>query len=203
MYAENEQSDSAFQVFARMNERWCVQISSPCWHQFRLVQTYHHSCQGKLFMGTCFRRYALMTDTPIKYLDSWRSLTAAYGIHGNGRPALRAFTELNKSSPHKPNAITFTDILSESSHAGVVEGYEVFNRKRGYEAEPSVCGFHGNNSMLREWQRNSVYRIPEQSSANCHIKHLCLQRPVRKCREGESTAEASIRDEERKGMEKC
>ncbi|XP_022736657.1 pentatricopeptide repeat-containing protein At4g39530-like [Durio zibethinus] len=202
MYAENKQSDSAFQVFARMNVRDIISWNSLITHlvkngQFHealmLLKDIHSNRGGEMvrpdfitmlasiqacsnlssFMpGQVIHGYITKTglisdifiqnalidmygrsgrldlaektfeEMSTKDIGSWNSLIAAYGINGNGRPALLAFTGLNKSSPHKPNAITFTNILSACSHAGLVEeGYKIFNRMREYEVEPSMEHF--------------------------------------------------------------
>ncbi|OMP06062.1 hypothetical protein COLO4_08372 [Corchorus olitorius] len=82
-------------------------------------------------------------EMPEKDLSSWNSLIAAYGINGNGRAALQAFAELEKSSSNKPNSITFTNILSACSHSGLVEeGYEIFNSMmKDYGIEPRMEHF--------------------------------------------------------------
>ncbi|KAK6263154.1 hypothetical protein QUC31_008970 [Theobroma cacao] len=203
MYAENQKSDSAFQVFARMNVRdiisWntlitCLVKNGEFREALMLLKDVHNNHGGEMVrpdvitmlasIQACsnlssfipgqlihgyitkaglicdiFIRNALIDmygrsgrldlaekvfeEMPTKDLGSWNSLIAAYGINGNGRPALHAFTELSKSSPHNPNAITFTNILSACSHAGLVEeGYEIFNRmRREYGVEPSMEHF--------------------------------------------------------------
>ncbi|XWS48888.1 hypothetical protein CRYUN_Cryun13aG0115300 [Craigia yunnanensis] len=202
MYAENEESDSAFEVFARMNARdiisWnslitCLVKNGEFHEALMLLKDIHsnrggetvrpdfitmleaiQACSnlssfmpGQVIHG-CITKAGLICDIfiqnalismygrsgrldlaekifeeiPTKDLGSWNSLIAAYGINGNGRRALQAFTELNKSSPHKPNSITFTNILSACSHAGLVEvGYEMFNCMKEYAVEPSMEHF--------------------------------------------------------------
>ncbi|KAH1107216.1 hypothetical protein J1N35_010984 [Gossypium stocksii] len=85
----------------------------------------------------------IFKEMPAKDPSSWNTLIAAYGINGNGRLALQAFSKLNTSSPYKPNAITFTNILSACSHTGLVEeGYEIFNcMQKAWGMEPSMEHF--------------------------------------------------------------
>ncbi|KAL0297593.1 UNVERIFIED_CONTAM: putative pentatricopeptide repeat-containing protein [Sesamum radiatum] len=54
-------------------------------------------------------------------IGSWNSIIAAYGINGNGTSALKVFADLERSGSMKPNAITFTNVLSACAHAGLVE----------------------------------------------------------------------------------
>ncbi|XVF13070.1 hypothetical protein REPUB_Repub08aG0176100 [Reevesia pubescens] len=202
MYAENDQSDSAFQVFTRMNVRDIVSwnslitrlVKNDQFHEALTLLKDIHSNRGETvvrpdfitmlaliqacsnlssFMpGQAIHGYItkaglicdifiqnalidmygrsgrldlaeiIFEEMPLKDLGSWNSLIAAYGINGIGRHVLQAFTNLNQSSPHKPNAITFTNILSACSHAGLVEeGYEIFDSMREYEVEPSMEHF--------------------------------------------------------------
>ncbi|KAG4187657.1 hypothetical protein ERO13_A08G115000v2 [Gossypium hirsutum] len=85
----------------------------------------------------------IFKEMPAKDPSPWNTLIAAYGINGNGRLALQAFSKLKTSSPYKPNAITFTNILSACSHTGLVEeGYEIFNRmQKEWGVEPGMEHF--------------------------------------------------------------
>ncbi|KAK8533033.1 hypothetical protein V6N12_076314 [Hibiscus sabdariffa] len=149
MYAENEQNESAFQVFARMTGRdivsWnslitCLIKNGEFHEALQLPRDIHcnggemrpdfitmlaliQACSnlsslmpGKVIHGQAGFSRGNLEGMPMKDLGSWNSLIAAYGIKGNGRLPLQAFTKLNKSSPHKPSAITFTNILSACSH---------------------------------------------------------------------------------------
>ncbi|GMI95501.1 hypothetical protein like AT4G21300 [Hibiscus trionum] len=201
MYAENEQSESAFQVFASMNVRdivsWnslitCLIKNGEFHEAFKLLKDIHcnggemrpdfitmltmiQACSnlssftpGQIIHGyitkaglirDIFIQNALIDmygrsgkldlaeeifeGMPMKDLGSWNSLIAAYGINGNGRLALQAFAKLNKSSPHKPSAITFTNILSACSHTRLVEeGFKIFKgMQEEYGVEPSMEHF--------------------------------------------------------------
>ncbi|XVE57948.1 hypothetical protein DITRI_Ditri04bG0130400 [Diplodiscus trichospermus] len=199
MYAENDQSDSAFQVFARMNVRdiisWnslitCLvkngefhealvllndvhskRVGEPVRPDFITMLEAVHACSNlsALIPGQVIHGYVtkaglacdifiqnalivmygrsgrldlaekIFEEMPARDLGSWNSLVTAFGINGNGKAALQAFTELNKCSPHKPNSITFTNLLSACSHGGLVEeGYEIYNSMREHGVEPSM-----------------------------------------------------------------
>ncbi|KAL4339195.1 hypothetical protein GQ457_08G028230 [Hibiscus cannabinus] len=201
MYAENEQNESALQVFARMTGRdivsWnslitCLIKNGEFHEALKLLKDIHsnggemrpdfitmlaliQACSNlsSLMPGQVIHGYitkaGLISDIfiqnalidmygrsgkldlaeevfdemPLKDLGSWNSLIAAYGINGNGRLALQAFTKLNKSSPHKPNAITFTNILSACSHGRLVdEGFKIFkSMQKEYAVEPRMEHF--------------------------------------------------------------
>ncbi|KAL6899522.1 hypothetical protein ACP4OV_006180 [Aristida adscensionis] len=76
----------------------------------------------------------------IKDLVSWNSMIHAYGIHGDGRSALRTFNQLQDAGTPAPNAITFVSIISACSHSGLIsEGYKCFESMRTeYRIEPSM-----------------------------------------------------------------
>lgn len=58
---------------------------------------------------------------------AWNTMIIANSMHGNGEEALTLFTQMLKSGV-KPNAITFTGVLSGCSHSKLVdEGLSVFN----------------------------------------------------------------------------
>ncbi|KAE8672475.1 MYB103 protein [Hibiscus syriacus] len=146
--------------------------------QNALIDMYGRS--GKLDLAE-----EIFAGLPSKDLDSWNSLIAAYGINGNGRLALQAFTKLNNSSPHRPNAITFTNILSACSHTRLVEeGYEIFKSMqkesgkleeaeafiKGMTLKPSndawyallgACGFHGNVCIAERVAEKLSIQDPE------------------------------------------
>lgn len=96
--------------------------------------------------GKCGRLHLaekVSEEMPVRDLGSWNSLIAAYGINGNGISALNVFKQLKNTGGHRPNAITFTNILSACAHAGLVaEGFEIFNSmKREYSLEPRIEHF--------------------------------------------------------------
>ncbi|WOK99024.1 pentatricopeptide repeat-containing protein [Canna indica] len=73
-------------------------------------------------------------------IGSWNSMIATYGINGDGDSALRAFDELRYAHKHKPNAVTFINVISACNHSGMtLEGYECFKcMKRNYDIEPNM-----------------------------------------------------------------
>ncbi|KAK4400888.1 putative pentatricopeptide repeat-containing protein, mitochondrial [Sesamum angolense] len=74
---------------------------------------------------------------------SWNSMIAAYGINGNGTSALKVFADLERSGTRKPNAITFTNVLSACAHTGLVEeGFKIFNSmEKHHNIRPSMEHF--------------------------------------------------------------
>ncbi|KAE8694598.1 MYB103 protein [Hibiscus syriacus] len=213
MYAENVQSESVFQVFARMNVRDIVSwnslirclIKNDDFHEalnllkdihcyggemrpdFITMLTLIQGCSNSAsFMpGQVIHGYitkaGLICDIfiqnalidmygrsgkldlaeeiieamPTKDLGSWNSLIAAYGINGNGRLALQAFAKLNNSSPHKPNAITFTNIISACSHTRLSKKAMKSSRacRKSMEWNQEIY------AQLRELQRSCLNRI--------------------------------------------
>lgn len=75
-----------------------------------------------------------------KDLVSWNSMINSYGVHGDGRSALRYFYQLIDAGTHTPNAITFLSVISACSHSGLIsEGYMCFERMRkDHGIEPSM-----------------------------------------------------------------
>nr|XP_043631249.1 pentatricopeptide repeat-containing protein At1g20230-like [Erigeron canadensis] len=58
---------------------------------------------------------------------AWNTMINANSMHGNGEEALALFNEMLKSSA-KPNAVTFTGVLSGCSHSRLVDqGLSIFN----------------------------------------------------------------------------
>ncbi|XP_044465329.1 putative pentatricopeptide repeat-containing protein At3g01580 isoform X2 [Mangifera indica] len=59
----------------------------------------------------------------ISYKDVviWSAMIAGYGLHGQGREALKVFHQMVRSPVVRPNSVTFLSILSACSHAGLVE----------------------------------------------------------------------------------
>ncbi|GJZ44373.1 pentatricopeptide repeat-containing protein [Tanacetum coccineum] len=61
---------------------------------------------------------------------AWNTMIIANSMHGNGEESLVLFTEMLKSGA-KPNAVTFTGVLSGCSHSRLVdEGLSIFNSMR-------------------------------------------------------------------------
>ncbi|XP_004297931.1 PREDICTED: pentatricopeptide repeat-containing protein At4g02750-like [Fragaria vesca subsp. vesca] len=76
---------------------------------------------------------------PIRDVISWNSIICGYAHHGNGEVALEMF-ECMRSTSVDPNAITFVNVLSACSHAGLVDqGKYYFDMMRyTYFLEPTT-----------------------------------------------------------------
>ena len=68
---------------------------------------------------------------------SWNSMVAALGQHGHGNEAIKLFDDMVKEGMH-PDRISFLEILSACSHAGLVdEGFRYFeSMKRDHGISP-------------------------------------------------------------------
>ncbi|XP_043716847.1 pentatricopeptide repeat-containing protein At3g57430, chloroplastic-like [Telopea speciosissima] len=79
-------------------------------------------------------------EMPEKDAGSWNAMIAAYGINGDGISALQTLERMRKLGMHKPNAVTFVNVLSACSHSGLVEeAYECFNKmSEEYGVQPSM-----------------------------------------------------------------
>ncbi|KAL5708398.1 hypothetical protein ACHQM5_019197 [Ranunculus cassubicifolius] len=70
--------------------------------------------------------YRIFNEIPEKTPVSWTAMIGGFGLHGKGREAISVFNEM-KVKGMKPDAVTFTTILSACSHAGLVdEGRRIF-----------------------------------------------------------------------------
>ncbi|KAJ9172253.1 hypothetical protein P3X46_015514 [Hevea brasiliensis] len=77
--------------------------------------------------GAVDEAYNVFNKLPERDLVSWTSMITAYGSHGQALEALRLFGEMQQSNA-KPDAVTFLEVLSACSHAGLVDkGYYYFN----------------------------------------------------------------------------
>ncbi|KAL0408147.1 UNVERIFIED_CONTAM: Pentatricopeptide repeat-containing protein, chloroplastic [Sesamum radiatum] len=102
-------------------------------------------------------------------IGSWNSIIAAYGINGNGTSALKVFADLERSGTMKPNAITFTNVLSACAHAGLVEeGFKIFNSmEKHHNTRPSMEHFACMVDLLGRAGRVEeaemfIYKMPMQ-----------------------------------------
>ncbi|KAK4422574.1 Pentatricopeptide repeat-containing protein [Sesamum alatum] len=104
-----------------------------------------------------------------KDIGSWNSIIAAYGINGNGTSALKVFADLERSETRKPNAITFTNVLSACAHAGLVEeGFKIFNSmEKRHNIRPSTEHYACMVDLLGragrvEEAETFIYKMPMQ-----------------------------------------
>lgn len=80
----------------------------------------------------------LFDRMPRRDVVSWNSMILAYGMHGYGKDALVLF-DLMQQADAKPNRITFINVLSACSHAGLLdEGFECFGMIQDYGITPSL-----------------------------------------------------------------
>ncbi|KAJ4848089.1 hypothetical protein Tsubulata_026733 [Turnera subulata] len=72
----------------------------------------------------------------MKDLISWNSMIMGYGMHGLAGNAIKTFEQMVKSG-YKPDAVTFTAVLSACSHGGLVsEGHRLFYQmEKEYKVE--------------------------------------------------------------------
>ncbi|KAF9617372.1 hypothetical protein IFM89_036293 [Coptis chinensis] len=85
----------------------------------------------------------LFKDSPEKSVASWNSMISAYGFHGQGKEAIKLFSEMCESGT-SPTKSTFISLLSACSHSGLLEGrlyYELMSTEFGVEPtiEHHVC----------------------------------------------------------------
>ncbi|KAF5192116.1 Pentatricopeptide repeat-containing protein [Thalictrum thalictroides] len=80
----------------------------------------------------------IFEDIPIKNLECWNSIIGGYARHGYGIQALEEFERM-KGQGHKPDQITFVNVLSACAHGGLVEEgelhFESMERMYGIQAE--------------------------------------------------------------------
>ncbi|KAL5972827.1 hypothetical protein ACLOJK_039633 [Asimina triloba] len=72
-------------------------------------------------------------------LISWSAMISGYGFHGKGMEAIAIFDEM-KEAGVRPDAVSFTSVLSACSHAGLVDqGWAIFNQMQGgYFVSPRI-----------------------------------------------------------------
>ncbi|KAF9617379.1 hypothetical protein IFM89_036300 [Coptis chinensis] len=78
----------------------------------------------------------LFKDSAEKSVASWNSMISAYGFHGQGKEAIKLFSEMCESGT-SPTKSTFISLLSACSHSGLVEEgrlyYELMSTEFGVE----------------------------------------------------------------------
>lgn len=75
----------------------------------------------------------------MKDVVTWTSLISAYGMHGKGKRALRAFVEMEETDV-LPDHLAFLAVIFACSHSGLVEdGMACFDKmKKDYKIEPRI-----------------------------------------------------------------
>lgn len=118
-----------------------------------------------------------------KSVQVWTALISGYACHGHGREAISRFMEMQKVGI-KPNAITFTAVLTACSYTGLVEeGKSLFYAmERDYNLKPTVEHYGcmvdllGRAGLLDEAKR-FIQKMPMEPNAviwgsllkACHI----------------------------------
>ncbi|XP_020581289.1 pentatricopeptide repeat-containing protein At1g11290, chloroplastic [Phalaenopsis equestris] len=107
---------------------------------------------------------SLFDLTTERHATTWNAMIDGYGSHGLGKMALRIFEEM-KRSPVKPNDVTFLNILSACSHAGLVdEGKRCFRAmKEDYGFEPGMDHYGAMVDLLgRSGRLEEAWRFIER-----------------------------------------
>ncbi|KAH9301975.1 hypothetical protein KI387_013558 [Taxus chinensis] len=81
----------------------------------------------------------LFDEISEKDVVSWNAMIAGYGMHGHGKDALVLFSQMQQVGL-KPDYVTFIEVLSACSHAGLVnEGWQYFDiMSRDYSITPRM-----------------------------------------------------------------
>ncbi|ESQ52112.1 hypothetical protein EUTSA_v10016379mg [Eutrema salsugineum] len=180
-YVQNKENEDALKVFSNMlrdgcvkpNEGTYVSILSACSDMAGLVegQQIH-----QLISKSVHQRNELVTSAIINMyskcgeliaarkifdaglvsqrdLISWNSMIAVYAHHGRGKEAIEMYDQMRKHG-FKPGEVTYLNLLSACSHAGLVEkGMEFFEelvrdtslslREDHYTCLVDLCGRAG------------------------------------------------------------
>ncbi|CAA6654503.1 unnamed protein product [Spirodela intermedia] len=74
-----------------------------------------------------------------KDVVTWTALVSAYGMHGLGKQALKAFMDMEVAGI-PPDHVTFVAVIYACSHSGLVEeGFSLFNRmEKDYKTTPKI-----------------------------------------------------------------
>ncbi|KAH7280854.1 hypothetical protein KP509_36G017000 [Ceratopteris richardii] len=108
---------------------------------------------------------------PEKNVITWTTIIDAYAQHGHGIEAIDIFDKMQEAMV-KPNAITFVNLLTACSHAGLVEEGHAYFRSmvQKYDIEPSLDHYHCMIDLLARSGRlneaeNMLYNMPFEASA--------------------------------------
>ncbi|XP_051115418.1 pentatricopeptide repeat-containing protein At4g39952, mitochondrial isoform X2 [Andrographis paniculata] len=73
-----------------------------------------------------------------KDVVSWTVMISCYGMHGQGKSAVRIFQEMEESGM-RPHDLAFLAVLSACAHAGLADDAEyLFDRMKGYSIAPTL-----------------------------------------------------------------
>ncbi|KAK3150127.1 hypothetical protein QOZ80_3AG0228820 [Eleusine coracana subsp. coracana] len=116
-----------------------------------------------------------------KDLDSWNTIISAYGMHGSYIKVLKMFKQMEEENI-KPNALTFSSVLSACSHAGLVgEGWCIFQSMISVYSIPPQEEHYGCivDLLSRAGNLEEGYKIiklstlKDKSSALCALLSAC------------------------------
>lgn len=91
----------------------------------------------------------LFDELPERDIVSWTAIIAAYAYRGKGKESLHLLRKMNGTGIN-PDDITFVNVLSACSHAGLVdEGFQFFySMSADYKVSPTVQHFRIMIDML-------------------------------------------------------
>ncbi|KAK1261564.1 Pentatricopeptide repeat-containing protein [Acorus gramineus] len=115
-------------------------------------------------MGSARQVFAGIDGSNAKTIAIWTAIIAAEGLHGEGRQALRLFSEM-RDTGLKPNDVTFIGLLSACSHSGLIEeGRLCFNAmERDHGISPNAKHYGCMVDLLsRAGHIEEAYRLVNQ-----------------------------------------
>ncbi|KAG0484936.1 hypothetical protein HPP92_009015 [Vanilla planifolia] len=99
-----------------------------------------------------------------KHVETWNAMIDGYGSHGLGLKAVEMFAEMKRSTV-KPSDVTFLNMLSACSHAGLVEEGKRYFRsmKEDYGLEPRMDHYGATVDLLgRSGRLEEAWNFIEQ-----------------------------------------
>lgn len=108
-------------------------------------------------------------------LSSWNTMIASYGVHGNAEEVLRLFHEMQRHNI-RPDAMTYTSVLSACSHSGLVEeSWQVFKAlNTDHNVSPSEEHYNCMVDLLgRAGQLDQAYNLVKHSPLKDRTSALC------------------------------